>query len=255
MHTQDIVTVRASRPPCTPGASVRRFDPLPPQVTIDGCAAESGGVGIDLTQDNVILDIRPDTAASRAADGEDGGLRVGDRVVSVDGIALTGRVLTSVIQPADSHTFEVDRNSGWSGFSIDETDVNEGAGDDGFAQLNRIRTVTVRKVRGELGIKPEVHCRPGGQSALVKVAKVQPGSRASECGAISVGDVVLSIDGQPLACAPEENPLSGAMKVVADVPDGAEVLVEIESDTLLSGWVQKKGVVYISCGRALALVR
>jgi hypothetical protein len=88
-------------------------------VKISGCAAASGGVGIDLTHENIILDIRPDTAAFRAAESG-ASFIVGDRVLSVDGIRLNGRVLTEVIQPRDEHTFEVERTQGWSGFSIEE---------------------------------------------------------------------------------------------------------------------------------------
>ena len=77
-------------------------------------------MGIDLTQQNVILELRPDTAAARAAEAG-GGLMVGDRVLSVDGVPLRGRILTEVIQPADVHEFEVERMQGWAGFSIEET--------------------------------------------------------------------------------------------------------------------------------------
>ena len=77
------------------------------QVSISGCAPQAGGVGIDLTHMNMILDIRPGTAAARALESGSPGLMVGDRVLSVDGIPLHGRILTEVIQPADDHTFEV----------------------------------------------------------------------------------------------------------------------------------------------------
>ena len=88
------------------------------KITVSGCQPAAGGVGIDLTQQNVILEIRPETAASRAIDAGVG-LQVGDRVLSVDGVSLRGRILTQVIQPADVHEFEVERVQGWSGFSID----------------------------------------------------------------------------------------------------------------------------------------
>jgi hypothetical protein len=196
------------------------------KLSISGCLPQAGGVGIDLTQQNVIIEIRPDTAAARAA-AEGGGLQVGDRVLSVDGVALRGRVLTEVIQPADVHDFEVERTQGWTGFSIE--DVAEGEDDDGFAELNRLRTVVVQKLDGQLGINPEVHC-PDGESAVIKVAKVYPGTRASACGVVSVGDVIRSISGQSLACGAGENPLSNATKVLAEVPDGVDISLELESD-------------------------
>ena len=99
-------------------------------VVLSGCDAKAGGVGIDLTQENVILEIRPDTAAARSS----GLLRVGDKVLSVDGVALRGRGLTEVIQPADTHEFEIERVQDWAGFSIEDTDVDE----DGFAVLDRL---------------------------------------------------------------------------------------------------------------------
>ena len=49
-----------------------------------------GGVGVDLTQENVILELRPGTAAAHAAESG-GGLQVGDHVLSVDGVSLGGR--------------------------------------------------------------------------------------------------------------------------------------------------------------------
>lgn len=97
----------------------------------------------------------------------------------VDGTALSGRILTEVIAPADVHDFEVERMQGWSGFSIEDTAIDED--EDGFAALNRVREVVVQKRDGQLGINPEVHC-PDGQSAIVKVAKVYAGTQASATG-------------------------------------------------------------------------
>jgi len=208
-------------------------------VSITGCATKAGGVGIDLNQQNIILDIRPETAAARAADSGTG-LLVGDRILSVDGVALNGRILTEVIQPADSHEFEVERMQGWAGFSIDDTEVDDAKDEDGFTTLNRRREVIVLKQDGQLGIHPEVHC-PDAESAIVKVAKVCAHTQASACGVISVGDTIRSITGQPLACTPDENPLMAAMKVLEEVQDGENITLEIESDALKAGWMQKKG--------------
>lgn len=44
-----------------------------------------------------------------------------------------------------------------------------------------------------------------------------PGTRASESGMVAIGDIVRSINGQSLACSKDENPLEGAMKVLAEV--------------------------------------
>ena len=52
---------------------------------------------------------------------------MGDRILVVDGIILNGRTLVSVMKPADTHSFEVERIQGWSGFSIEETDVTDEA--------------------------------------------------------------------------------------------------------------------------------
>ena len=152
----------SSRPVATPDVVT---------VKISGCSREKGGVGIDLTHTNVILDFRPGTAAERASESGTGFV-VGDRVLSVDGIVLNGRVLTEVIQSAEEHVFTVERTQGWSGFSIEDTDVADEAEEDGFAKLNRLRTVVVQKIDGQLGINPEVHCAEGGGSPLVKVAQV-----------------------------------------------------------------------------------
>jgi len=204
-------------------------------VSITGCSPQAGGVGIDLTQQNIILEIRPDTAAARALAAGGAHLQVGDRVLSVDGTALRGRVLTEVIQPGDNHDFEVERKQGFSGFSIEED-----ADEDGFGQLDRLRTVLVQKVDGQLGINPEVQV-PDGASAIIKIAKVFPNTRASASGVVSVGDVMHSINGQPLACGVDENPLGAAMKVLGEVPNGEDITIELESDTLMAGFMSKKG--------------
>ena len=84
-------------PPPPPSPASPSCAALVRQVSLSGCEPKAGGVGIDLTQANVILELRPGTAAARAAEeGADAGLRVGDRVLSVDGVALNGRVLTEV---------------------------------------------------------------------------------------------------------------------------------------------------------------
>jgi len=147
-----------------------------------------------------------------------------------------------VIRPGDVHIFEVERVQGWAGFSIDDTALGGGSDDelDGFGSLPRLRSVAIEKVDGQLGINPEVHC-PDGARPLVKVAKVYPGTKASECGLISVGDVLTAINGQTLACAAGENPLDTAMKVLGETRDGDELNLELDSDVLLAGWVQKKG--------------
>ena len=64
-----------------------------------GCAE---GVGLGLDSYNVVTEIRPGTAAARCAV-----LRVGDRIVAVDGESLEGRALREVIVAADHHDFEL----------------------------------------------------------------------------------------------------------------------------------------------------
>ena len=84
--------------------------------------------------------------------------------------------------------------------------VEDGANEDGFAELNRLRTVVVQKLDGQLGINPEVHC-PDGSNAVIKIAKVYAGTRASASGVVSVGDTIKAINGQSLACAIDDSPL------------------------------------------------
>ena len=229
---QSVLRLGSARP-TAPSAEVL-------SVSITNCATKAGGVGIDLNAQNIILEIRPETAASRALEAGTG-LRVGDRILSVDGAALNGRILTEVIQSADQHDFEVERLQGWAGFSIDETEVDEEEkDDDGFATLSRLRDVVVVKQDGQLGIHPEVHC-PDADTAIIKVAKVCQHTQAAACGVVSVGDTIRSINGQPLACAADENPLTAAMKVLEESRDGENITLELESDALKAGWMQKKG--------------
>ena len=58
---------------------------------------------------------------------------------------------------------------------------------------------------------------------------------------LSVGDVIKSINGQPLACSIDDSPLQGAAAVLSEVRDGEDISLEIESDVLLGGFIQKKG--------------
>ena len=205
-------------------------------VTVQGCLPQRGGVGIDLNPENCVLDIRPDTAAERAMESGSG-IQVGDKILSVDGMALNGVILTAVMQPRETHVFEVERMSGWSGFSIDETEVSE---TDEPLAIDRLREVQVRKQNGQLGITPEIHY-PDGGTAVIKIAKVSPNTQASACGLVSIGDTIKAINGQPLTCTASDNPLSEALKVMTEVQDGTTVTLELESEVLKAGWMQKKG--------------
>ena len=127
--------------------------------------------------------------------------------------------------------------------------AEEGDDDDGFGELNRLRTVVVQKVDGQLGINPEVHCTDG-TNAIIKVAKVYPGTMASTSGVVSVGDTIKTINGQSLACGIDDSPLEAAMKVLAEVRDNEDISLEIESDVLMVGWMQKKGEKGLLGGKA-----
>jgi len=73
-------------------------------VQLSGCAK---GLGIGLNKSNVITELTPGGAAARS-----GLLRLGDRVVAVDGTALEGdRVLQDVMRPAASHSLELVREA------------------------------------------------------------------------------------------------------------------------------------------------
>ena len=66
------------------------------------------GLGIGLNKSNVITELTPGGPAARS-----GLLRLGDRVVAVDGTALEGdRVLQDVMRPAASHSLELIRGNG-----------------------------------------------------------------------------------------------------------------------------------------------
>ena len=74
-------------------------------VQLSDCAK---GLGLGLTKSNVITELTPGGAAARS-----GLLRLGDRVVAVDGAPLEGdRMLQDVMRPAASHSFEVVRGNG-----------------------------------------------------------------------------------------------------------------------------------------------
>ena len=68
---------------------------------VTGC---EGGVGITCSRRNIIIHIRAGSAAE-AAD-----LRLGDRIMAVDGTALGSHKLADVVQMANEHTFELQRS-------------------------------------------------------------------------------------------------------------------------------------------------
>ena len=70
-------------------------------VTIHGCLAE--GVGLGLDNDNRVTLLRPGGPAAVS-----GLLKIGDRVLSVDGAVLSGRQLQDVMQKLDTHVFSVE---------------------------------------------------------------------------------------------------------------------------------------------------
>ena len=74
-------------------------------VQLSDCAK---GLGLGLNKSNVITELTPGGAAARS-----GLLKLGDRVVAVDGVALEGdRMLQDVMRPAASHSLELVRGNG-----------------------------------------------------------------------------------------------------------------------------------------------
>ncbi|KAL1527781.1 hypothetical protein AB1Y20_009166 [Prymnesium parvum] len=72
----------------------------------------AAGLGIVLDEDSVVVDMVPGGAADaqRHLETRDAPrLQIGDRIVCVDGVALSGRPLEEVIQPAMQHTFLLER--------------------------------------------------------------------------------------------------------------------------------------------------
>ena len=81
-------------------------------VTLENCKK---GMGLSLSSTNVVNEIKQKTAASANSE-----IRVGDRVMQVDGVELGDRQVKDVIQPADSHALLVQRpepppDSQWTG--------------------------------------------------------------------------------------------------------------------------------------------
>ena len=198
---------------------------------ITGCKPESGGVGLSLNLHNVVLEIAPGSAAEQSKL-----INVGDRVIGCDGEQLKGKQLSSTIQPADVHEFEIERSQGWAGLSVEDTDLAEEADADGMRALERRRDVTVQKTDGQIGICPEVYFPDGSGSGVIKISKVSaappaacrdarlaapqlrrapptsqvyPGSHASSSGVVSQGDTIVAINGKSVE-ALDGNPLDVA---------------------------------------------
>ena len=143
-----------------------------------------------------------------------------------------------VIKPSDNHTFEIMRTVGWMGFNMEETQLEED--EEGFVQLDRIREVTLQKSDGQIGINPEVYF-PEGSQGVIKIAKVYPGSHASATGVVSQGDIIRAINGKLLTGSEETNPLDEAVRELSQVADGVDITLQLESDTLYAGFMQKRG--------------
>ena len=71
------------------------------EVRLTGCAA---GVGLGLDDVNRVTELSVGGAAAAS-----GAIDVGDRVVSVDGDELSGRLLRDVISPAEMHVLGVEK--------------------------------------------------------------------------------------------------------------------------------------------------
>ena len=147
-------------------------------------------------------------------------------------------VSLQVIKPSDNHTFEIMRTVGWMGFNMEETQLEED--EEGFVQLDRIREVTLQKSDGQIGINPEVYF-PEGSQGVIKIAKVYPGSHASATGVVSQGDIIRAINGKLLTGSEETNPLDEAVRELSQVADGVDITLQLESDTLYAGFMQKRG--------------
>jgi hypothetical protein len=105
---------RGKRPPMAPGASpaaalVSKADRF--QVVLQ---RGSGGLGLVCDEDGVVTDLVPGSAADVQAQYDartkrELRVRVGDRVVCVDGVPLDGQGIDSVITPAEQHVLMVER--------------------------------------------------------------------------------------------------------------------------------------------------
>ena len=76
---------------------------------------------------------------------------------------------------------------------------------------------------------------------VLKIARVYKGSVAAAGGVITPGDRIAAINGTRLAGGGEGGVLKQAMDELSQIPDGVDIALELESDTLLAGWMQKKG--------------
>ena len=153
------------------------------EVSITGCLPAQGGVGVDLNTSNVILELRDNTAAAIAFEADPTtSLRPGDRVVGIDGELLQGRILTEVIEPLETHIFQVERSVDWNGFSIEDTSISEKDDEEGFVAINHIREVTVQKSDGSVGISTEVVISSSSSDTSVMISKVLPGTQVGQGG-------------------------------------------------------------------------
>jgi len=150
------------------GDSARDFTTTTLTVYLSGCGR---GVGIGLTPRNVITTLVPGGAAALS-----GQLRLGDRVVGVDGQTLEtpegNHTLGEVLRPADLHIFEVQRQD--EEFSPQQTIVYLSGCSHGLG----------------LGLNPRN-----------VITTFVPGGAAALSGQLRLGDRVVGVDGQPLESA------------------------------------------------------
>jgi len=104
-----------------------------------------------------------------------------------------------------------------------------------------VRSVTVQKSDGQVGVNPEVYFKEDG-AEILKIAKVYKGTAAAACGVVNQGDRIVSINGVPLTSnGVAGSILTQASEELAQSADGVNITLDLESDMLMAGWMQKKG--------------
>jgi len=93
----------AARAPA-PAASAPAYATDWSELSVTVRRGATGSLGINLTPENLIIDVTPGTPAA-------GRLLVNDRVVGIDGERLRGRPAHGVLRPAPTHTFLVRRRN------------------------------------------------------------------------------------------------------------------------------------------------
>ncbi|GAB0192231.1 FERM and PDZ domain-containing protein 2 [Grus japonensis] len=184
---------------------------------------------------------------------KDGQIKIGDRLLEVDGISLcgithkqavehlkkSGQIAKLVLERgnyplAESCLTANDRKEDQCAVVSVTTSFTDGTKDYWFLTDDNTFEVKLTKNSGGLGfsvLQMEDACEHFG-GAIVRIKRLFPGQPAEENGKIEVGDIILAVNGKPVQGLLYQTPAPSPVKeFVADMPGNTEVGNSMDQST------------------------